>query len=89
MKESDTVNGRIFLSGRYEDFAITKRSSLIGGIKFSGIDPLGVTEEKMWSVARLMRAVISLLPESTTLYQYYCHYRGAQVSATPRGNDQC
>lgn len=87
MKPTDSLNAQIQLSGLFDDFAITKRSSLIGGLSLSGIDPVGVSEDRMWKVAELLRTVITLLPENATLYQYYCHYRGVNIEAAPRDYD--
>ena len=87
MNATDSLNAKIELAGLYENFAITKRSSLIGGILLSGIDPVGVDETRMWKIADLLKTVIQLLPENATLYQYYCHYRGVNISATLRDSD--
>lgn len=85
---NEPINKYSNLIGAFEDFAITKSSSLIGGMSISGVDPVGVTDERMEDIARLLKVIVQLLPENASLYQYYCHYQGASVDAVMRGSNK-
>ena len=85
---NEPINKYTALIGAFENFAVTKSSSLIGGLNVSGVDPVGLSQDRMREIASLIKVVVQLLPESASLYQYYCHYKGADVNARMRGNDR-
>ena len=82
---SEPINEHNALVGAFENFAITKSSSLIGGVNISGVDPVGLSPERMKDIAALIKVVVQLLPETASLYQYYCHYQGVKVEFKERG----
>jgi type IV secretion system protein VirB4 len=80
----EPIANKINLSGIYGDSIITKNSSLIGGVKLSGVDPIGLSEDKFESYTDLFRGIIQLLPSNTVLHQYYVHHKGANLTAQKR-----
>jgi len=84
MAHDEPINELIAPLGAFDDLCVTKNSTLFGGISLSGIDPVGTTNEKLIAVAELFKAIVQLLPEAATLYQYYSHNKGVSVSNANR-----
>ncbi|MGP4944094.1 VirB4 family type IV secretion system protein [Pseudoalteromonas nigrifaciens] len=84
MPHDESINELIAPISSFGDLCITKNSSLFGGVSLSGIDPVGTTNEKVIAVAELFKAIVQILPESATLYQYYSHNKGVRVSNRDR-----
>lgn len=84
MPHNDPINEQVNLLGAYADACVTKNSSLLSGVRLQGVDPVGVSQERTQQIAGLYQAIVQLLPEQATLYQYYSHHEGVTFQSKPR-----
>lgn len=88
MTHNEPINEHLNILGAFRDAYITSNSSLIAGAKIAGVDPIGASQDKLKQVAALYRAIVQLMPESATLYQYYCHHKTENYNPRTRDDER-
>lgn len=76
------------LYGRWKNFAMTKATTLIGGLELSGVDPRTITAQQRGGYADLVRAAYQLTPSDAIITQYYMHFDNVKVHLKPRNHQR-
>ena len=71
----------------FSNYCLTKRGTLIGGIKIEGRDPDGLTGPDFTGLSLISRVIYQGLPSSVnSITQYYIHFETAKVHIRTRDN---
>jgi type IV secretion system protein VirB4 len=69
------------------NYCLTKKGTLIGGIRLEGRDPDGLTKPDFMGLSLIARVLYQELPSAiTTITQYYIHLKSAKVNIAKRDN---
>ena len=63
----------------YDQYLLTKRGSLIGGLVVEGKDGDGLTPDDFQGLSLLARSVYQDLPATLIVTQYYAHFAGMPI----------
>ncbi|MDR4483121.1 MAG: hypothetical protein R3B95_07835 [Nitrospirales bacterium] len=70
----------------YDQYLLTKRGSLIGGLVVEGRDGDGLTPDDFQGLSLLARSVYQDLPASVIVTQYYAHFAGMPIQLKARAH---
>lgn len=70
----------------YDQYLLTKRGSLIGGLMVEGKDGDGLTPDDFQGLSLLARSVYQDLPATLIVTQYYAHFAGMPIQLKARAH---
>ena len=89
MAKTEPVNTMFSVLGPYRQALLTKRHTLLIGIRVQGMDPDGLNADDHQGMVEFFQRVYGNLPPQFSVIQYYLHYENQKISLRKRKNKLC